>query len=138
MRSVADILYHFVQEESQDFGLMYVAVLPETPDETVGFFDTAGRLDGRMMRTGEQIEHYGVQIQVRGRVYLDTYDRAKDLALLLDGIIKQTVAINSDEIYTLHNVSRSGAVIPVGIETVGSRRRHLFTINMTVTVTQEQ
>lgn len=138
MRSVADILYHFVANESQDFGLSYVAVLPEAPDETVGFFDTAGRFDGRIMRTGERIEHPGVQIQVRGKNYLETYQRAKDLSLLLDGVIRQTVYIQSDEVYTLHNVSRSGAIIPVGIEIAGSRRRHLFTINMTVTVTEDE
>jgi hypothetical protein len=137
MRSPADIIYHFLTQSLSDPGQLFVAFFPDVPDEAVSIYDTAGKLDGRMMRTGEQIEHYGVQIQVRGKVYSETFDRARSIALLLDQVKKESIAVESSEVYVLHNVSRSGAIIPVGIETVNDRRRHLFTINMTITISQE-
>lgn len=118
-------------------GERFVAFLPDVPDEAIAFFDTAGRLDGRLMATGEQIEHHGVQIQIRGKDYSSTFDLAREIALYLDAVKKETIAVEVDEVYVLHNVSRSGSIIPIGIETVENRRRHIFTINLTITISQE-
>lgn len=136
MRSPADIIYHYLIAGLSSVGDLSVALLRDTPDDTVSIFDTAGRLDGRIMSTGEVVEHYGIQIQVRGKDYLTTYERARGIAEFLDATKKEVVAIESDEAYTLWNVSRTGAIIPVGIETVDDRRRHLFTLNYVLTVTQ--
>lgn len=136
MRSPADIIFHLLEAGMSSIGTLKVAGLPDQPDEVTSIFDTAGRLDGRMQRTGEQIEHPGVQIQVRGKVYSETYDRARAISLFLDAVKKETLAIDS-EVYILHNVSRTGAIIPVGIELVEDRRRHLFTLNYVLTVTQQ-
>lgn len=136
MRSPADIVYHHLLTMSS-IGDLTVALLRDAVDDTTAVFDTAGRLDGRLMETGEVIEHGGIQIQVRGKDYLSTYERAKTIALFLDAVKKETVAIGSDEAYTLWNVSRTGAIIPVGIETVDDRRRHLFTLNYVLTVSQQ-
>lgn len=137
MRSPADIIYHLLEGFLSDMDPVFVSFWPDTPDESIAIFDTAGRLDGRIMRTGEQIEHPGIQIQVRGLDYSQTFDRAREIALFLDSVKKETVAIDSDEVYVLHNVSRTGAIIPVGIETVESRRRYIFTINAVTTISQD-
>jgi len=136
MRSPADILYHHLLGLST-IGDLMVALLRDTPDDTTSVFDTAGRLDGRLMESGKVIEHYGIQIQVRGKVYLSTFQRALDIADFLDATKKESVAIGSDEVYTIWNVSRTGAIVPVGIETVDDRRRHLFTLNYVITVSQQ-
>jgi hypothetical protein len=137
-KSPADVLYHRLIEESDlTAENLFVAFLPDQPDESVAIFDTAGRQDGRLLQTGEQIIHPGIQIQVRDKDYSAGWERANDIALLLDGFIKEEVAIESDGIYILHNVSRTGDIIPVGIETVADRRRHLFTINAVVTISKQ-
>lgn len=117
-------------------GDVFVSFLPDQPDEIVGVFDTTGRPDGRIMRTGERIEHPGVQIQVRGKNYSDTWQEANGIALFLDGVKNKSVVVGSNESYVLHNVTRIGTIIPIGLETVSQRRRHLFTINMIVTLSE--
>jgi hypothetical protein len=116
----------------------FVGFLPASPDSALCFYDTAGVLNGRLMKTGEQIEHRGIQITVRGASYTETWWKAESIARALDAVKGSSVAMDSESIYILHNVSRSGAILPVGVEEEGDRRRHLFTVNATVTVTKEQ
>lgn len=134
------ILYNlFEQGQASVIGgyQLFYSYLPDDPDNAIAIFDTAGRLDGRMMRTGEQIEHYGIQITIRGRNYVEAWRLANSIATYLDAVKKETVVIPGGDTYILHNVSRSGAVIPVGIETVNTRLRRIFSINMTVTLSRE-
>jgi len=134
------IFYHLFDEGQMDilqgYQLFY-SFLPDDPDNAIAIFDTSGRLDGRLMRTGEQIEHYGIQIQVRGRDYVEAWRLANTIATYLDSLRKEVVVTEAGDAYILHNVSRSGAVIPIGVETVNTRLRRLFSINMTVTLSRE-
>lgn len=112
----------------------YVGFLPDKPDNAICVYDTAGKMDGRLMVTGEQIEHPGVQIRVRGLSYSEVWNKATAIALNLDAQRKISVVTSSEEAYIVHNVSRSGAIIPIGIEDTEGRRRHHFTINMILTL----
>jgi len=112
---------------------LFMGFLPDEPDTAVCVYDTAGMLDGRMMRTGEKIEHPGIQIRVRGPVYKDAWTKANLIALALDTVQKNVVT-TEEESYIVHNVSRTGAIIPVGVEDAGRVRRHHFTMNMILTL----
>jgi hypothetical protein len=115
----------------------YVSFLPDTPDEAICVYDTAGKLDGRIMSSGEQIEHPGIQIRIRGPAYIDLWNKVSDIA---DGLASQrrvSVAIDSAQVYFVHNISQTGAVIPMGIEEEGDRRRHHFVMNAVVTLEKE-
>jgi hypothetical protein len=112
----------------------YVGFLPDTPDNALCVYDTAGIPDGRIMRTGRQIVHEGIQIRVRGLSYPEVWVKAKMIAVGLDALHKVLVALSSAEAYTLLNVSRTGDIIPAGIEEEGGRRRHHFTVNAVVTI----
>lgn len=112
----------------------YTGFLPDDPDSAICVFDTAGVQDGRLMRTGEQIMHPGVQVMVRGADYLETRNRAHDIAIALDAQRKTVVAVDSEQSYTVHNVSRTGDIMSLGMEVEGDRRRHFFTINAVVTM----
>ena len=141
MSSPADIIYQVlldsgIVEESGKW-VAYVSFLPDAPDDAVCIYDTAGRLDGRVMVTGEQVVHPGVQIRVRGLSYVEVWEKANEIAKGLDGLAKVSVALSSSEAYTLINVSRTGDIIPVGIEEENGRRRHHFTINAVVTLEKE-
>jgi len=115
----------------------YVAFFPEEPDIALCVYDTDPRKDGRLMRSGEQIEHPGIQITIRGKAYVETWQFARDVALQLDSVRRVSVALTSEGAYLVHNVSRSSGVLSLGMETVGSKRRHFFTINATLTVSEE-
>lgn len=111
---------------------IYTSFLPDEPDNAIAVFDTAGKFDGRIMSTGEQVEHPGIQVRVRGLVYPTTWEKAQTIAEALDSQNQITIAISSEDVYALQNVSRSGPVLPAGVDE--DRRRYHFTINATVTV----
>ena len=83
---------------------------------------------------GTQVNHPGIQIEVRGISYTATWTKAHTIALALDSIKGTVVDVSSEESFSLQNVSRKGDIIPVGIEDAPEdRHRRLFTINATVT-----
>jgi Bacteriophage minor capsid protein len=116
---------------------VYVSFLPATPDNAVCIYDTAGRLDGRIMANGKQVSHPGIQVRVRGMIYNEVWEKANAIAEGLDGLDRVPVALSSEEAYTLLNVSRSGDVVPVGIEEENGKRRHHFTVNAIVSLEKE-
>jgi len=115
---------------------VFVSFLPGTPDSALCVYDTAGKQDGRIMSTGDQVIHPGIQIMVRGFVYPEARAKAESIAAALDAQQRSEVVMESDASYILHNVSRTGDIIPLGVEQEGDRRRHLFSINAVVTINQ--
>lgn len=73
---------------------------------------------------------------VRGFVYPEARAKAESIAAALDAQQRSEVVMESDASYILHNVSRTGDIIPLGVEQEGDRRRHLFSINAVVTINQ--
>lgn len=114
----------------------YVGFAPDAPapDNIVSFYNTQGTNDGRMMRTGEQIDHPGVSIRVRAEDDPTGYNQAKAIQEAVDAIYKRSVTME-DGIYTLQNASRSGQIIGLGQER--DRTRQLFTINVLLTLKKE-
>jgi len=112
----------------------YTGFFPNDPNQALCVYDMAGKQDGRLMKTGEQIIHPGIQIMIRGLDYLPTRFRAHDIAIGLDAQRKTVVAVESTGSYIVHNVSRIGDIMSLGMEMDGDRRRHLFTINAVVTI----
>lgn len=113
---------------------VYVAYMPGSPDNVVVIYDTSGRMDGRLMATGQQITHPGVQIQVRGVSYPTAFAKAQAIAEALD-VQRRVEVVSGEFTYTLHNISRTGDVLPMGIEQT-DRPRHLFSVNAVLTVTR--
>ncbi len=114
---------------------IFTSNLPESPDTAVAVYDTVGTPDGRLM-TGERIEHPGIQIRLRTASYPDGWNRAKDIAAVLDAIHNFEVTISVTEKWKLQNVSRTAPIIPLGIETEGDRKRHNFSINAIITMSR--
>lgn len=115
----------------------YISFLPDEEDTAICVYDTRGTDDGRLM-TGEQIEHPGVQIRIRTQDYNTGWRKAFDIIEQLDGVNRLTVALSSEEAYLLSNVSRTGGIMPMGIDPEDVRRRHNFSINAILTVRPEE
>jgi len=141
MNSPANIIWQFLLDEGLGMSThvawrTYVGFFPTDPNEAICVYDTPGKQDGRIMRTGEQIIHPGIQIQVRGIEYLVAWKKAQAIALRLDAVQREIIATESDVFYTLHNVSRTGDIMHLGVEDVGNKRRHMFAINAVLTIAQ--
>lgn len=138
--SPADVIAQFLIDEnlaSSDIAAewhVYVSFLPQEPNGALCIYDTSGKMDGRIMRTGEQIVHPGIQVMVRHANYVTAWNKADALARAFDAVRKTSVALDSENNYILHNVSRTGDIMHVGAELEGDRRRHLFTVNAIVTI----
>ncbi len=139
MVSPADILRQVLVDlgHAADIGSAwpaYVSFLPDLPHEAVCVYDTAGRPDGRLMVGGTRIEHQGIQIRVRGLNYPTTWLKANQIALALDTMGQVLALVEDDGAYVIHDVSRTGAILPVGFDEQEKRRRYYFTINAVVTI----
>jgi Bacteriophage minor capsid protein len=134
--SPANIIRQMLVDQESDFteAAAFVGFFPDDPDFAFCVYDTAGIKDGRLMATGEQITHPGIQVMVRGMDYMETRNRAHDIALLLDGQKKTVVVVNPGGSYIVHNVSRTGDILSLGMESEGSRRRFFFAINALTTI----
>lgn len=112
------------------------------PDFAIVVYDYKGFIEGRLLTTGETIEHYGIQIRMRSLEYSDGYSKALQIANLLDAINRPSVQLGSNT-YRIDAASRS-SIIPLGtdpeanrmIRTSGDRRRHYFSINVHLSLTK--
>ena len=112
----------------------------EEQDNMITLYDLGGTDDGRAMRTGERFDHETLQVRVRAKDFLIGRARMKLIADLFDGILREpvTVVVNetTSEDYAIQNISRSSPILPLGQEK-GTKRRQLFTLNVAVTINEE-
>ena len=139
MNSPAEIIHQLlvdleVVQQSGDWPA-YVSFMPADPDEAVCLYDMSGEDDGRLMN-GPKIHHAGVQVMIRSKTYSNGWAKANEIALALDNQNRSSIAIESSANYILHNATRRGTIHPLGISEDDDERRHNFTINMVVTVSQ--
>lgn len=112
----------------------FVSFFPERPHEALCFYDTTGIDDGRMMRSGERIEHDGVQIRLRGRTYNSAWVRATAICRYLDAQANVVVDMDSDDSYLIYNMSRTSTLQHLGVDPDDDARRHQFSINLAVSL----
>jgi len=138
MSSPADVIYQLLI----DLGLgsssgewpVFVGFLPDSPDEAICVYDTAGMSDGRYLATGYRVEHPGIQIRVRGKDYQTTFEKVQSIAETLDLQSRIVVVLSSEEAYSVINVSRTGTILPLGIDEATGRRCHHFSLNAVLTL----
>jgi hypothetical protein len=110
----------------------FAAREPDSPDEVITVYDTAGRDLGRDMVTQERIEVYGVQVRVRSVDYESGWSKCKSVADAMDGVYRRPVTVDGVG-YIVGHISRSSQVLSIGVDAPASGRR-LFTVNGTVLV----
>lgn len=115
----------------------FVSSMPDQPYSSVCVYDTSGPVDGRVMG-GTKIEHDGFQVLVRGPEYASLWEKVKDIADALDAVAPGTeVEVETGSAYILQNVSRRGAVMPLGTIEQGTKTLQLFAVNGIITVREE-
>ncbi len=123
-------------DSSSDFPI-YVGQMPDfvgAKDLAIAVYDTAGRNDGRIQRTGETLIHPGLQVRVRHNTYQDGYAKADEISQELDNTPAGTVVTVGGTDYVIDSLNRS-SIIPLGPEP-DKRSRHSFTVNLLATITR--
>lgn len=112
---------------------VYATREPDSPDSTITVYDTAGRLDGRVMVSGQVQEHPGIQIRVRDADSAAGFKKAKAVATALSEDVLRTMVTIGANTYEVQAISRTSGVFALGKETLTSKR-NVFTINATVSL----
>ncbi|MCP4566477.1 MAG: hypothetical protein GY841_02720 [FCB group bacterium] len=116
---------------------VYATFLPDSDDindDAIVCYDTAGRTDGRVIDTGEHIEHPGFQIMVRSRNRSAGRAKANDIANVIDAVFRTEVTVDGST-YTLQNLSRTGQILDIGAEPEG-RGRKFHSVNGVMTASK--
>jgi hypothetical protein len=114
---------------------------PDTPDDTIVVYDTAGVDQGRENLTGFRFEKFGIQLLIRSATHGAGYVKSQYLATSLDqGVYENSVTLTNPDgsgtsTYLIKAVHRTSPVYSIGADTPKSKRR-LFTINATVNISR--
>lgn len=104
-------------------------------DEVITIYDTQGSSDGRSMQTGDRFQHEGLQIRVRSKKYNNAYARIKLISDFFDQLLREPIIVDSVN-YLIQNISIASPILALGTEK-GTKRRQLFTLNIAVTINEE-
>ena len=126
----------FTDPDAQGSWPLFISHLPDSPDEAAVIKDSPGILDGRLMDSGEVIQHFGLQIRLRSNDSEEGWKKIEALALELDGTAANTLVIKNETTYSIQNLSRSTPIIPLDRE-VDKKRRVQYLVNYLLSITEE-
>ena len=110
---------------------------PNSPDNVLSVFGTAGKGFGSAMVNGELMGHEGFQIRVRGKDYRTAFRRADKIQTeLAEVVYQQVVTIEEDSViyqYLIAAIGGVGDVLDNGADDTPASR-HVFTINCTASI----
>jgi len=112
---------------------IYVSFLPDDVNEGIALYNTVG-IGEEKDSSGEQVEHYGVQIRIRSGKEKDGWLLGHSIKKWLDSIMWKEIEIDNT-IYWIMSV-RCGLVNSLGIEPE-TKRKFIFTINVVATIKME-
>ncbi len=121
--------------EDNDTWPIFCSRVIEDPDNQIATVRTAGILQGRRQPTGEVIEHYGVQITVRGTTHLIGSAKIQTIATTFsESVLRDSVTVDSS-VYAVQSITIASGPIPLGDESPESKRQ-IFTLNITAAIRQ--
>ena len=131
---IASVIVQILEEMSHpldgDVWPLYISSMPDGDDvenDCGSIYDSPGVIDARLMREGEIVEHFGIQIKIRSKDYEIGYRKIRGLVLDLDALKNEIITLD-DNTYTVENLARIGTIGYLGIEKE-SKRRYLFSAN---------
>lgn len=110
----------------------FYASMPELGDSAVCVYDTTPTPDGRYHRgAGDTVEHPGIQIRVRHKLYDPGWAKAFEIQQYLDLIKNTTVTVDSVP-HLLEACTQTAGLTFIGQEE--KNKRQLFTLNRILTL----
>lgn len=139
----SEILIKYLIDETELFTLstrgstwpIFQNVLPGNKNiQSAGvIFDTGGILDGRLMSTGETIDHPGIQVRVRSKDPSSGYNKLKDVCDKFASIHNASVEMADGTEYVINSITRISTILPIGIDP--ETKLFEFTVNFIVSIT---
>lgn len=124
----------------------HVNFLADTVDNAILFTDTNGTKDGRLQRTGETIEHPGLQVLVRATDQGVAWQRIDVISKLFDATARQSLTIDGVS-YLINSINRKGSIVPLSMEEhykalerevkETRNKRFIFVLNAIMTIDSE-
>lgn len=117
---------------------VFISRLPDganAPNNCVAIFEQEGRKSTRLMRCGEYNEKPAIQVMLRCSNRADGWKKAGDIARKMWKCSYEKL-VYGEIVYTIINFSQSTPTLYLGQEE-GSKRRHLFSINAFLTITED-
>ncbi len=114
---------------------VYVGSLPDgnsAPDDAACVYDTTGENTGRLLKTGNPLVRYGVQIRIRCRSYPTGWAKVYEVMEYLT-LAHQEVVTVGGESYEMETFVLEGTPLAMGSEPT-NKRRESFTLNGTVAI----
>ncbi len=107
-------------------------IMPDEGDKAVGIFNTAGRMQDRLHRSGKTSERPGIQIRARALDETTSTGKLGEIKDVLDELYRERVITRRlGEEFLIHCVQRASNLLPVGYDPVKNRPNH--TINFLIT-----
>lgn len=137
MKSPAQYITKMLElAEPSGSGWLYTySAMPDKPDNRVTVYDRPANKDGRLMRTGEVIEHPGIMVMVRAKTYNEGWSKAKEIEAYLDATHRESVTVGADTV-VIQAVSRASGVNTLGPDPSGNLPREFFSLNVSITINQ--
>lgn len=123
--------------QNNDWGIV-VAEMPIDPDRVIVVSDTKGVSSGKIMRSGEDIIHHGVQIITRSKAYDEAWIKGRAIQTTLSALSNRAVSVTNGfgtYNFTLEAFSLFGTLIPMGEEE--KNRRNLVSFNGLLTINED-
>ena len=133
LRQLVIDLGHGTDPDDSGSWPVFATTEPNTPDNCITVYSTAGRDQGSIHVDPMLIENEGFQIKVRATTNSVGYTKADAIAKGFDAVALRTVILNGNT-YVMWGIIR-GSILDVG-KSVPESRRSIFTINGTLTVEQ--
>lgn len=129
----------FSKPEDEENWPLYVSSTPEEPDECGTIYDTTPISHGLIQATGEQSQHFGLQLRVRSKEYASGWQKisAALRALIMSNAFVDLSDQNPQGFYRICACVPSGGIVALGVEREGQKRRQLFTVNFLATIVEE-
>ena len=101
---------------------------PDMPDSAITVYNVAGRLQGRIQKTGQTLEHPGISIRVRARRHSVAVAKGKDIFDAIDGMNRTIVYVDGVG-YRVESLSNTTSMLSIGVEKDREPGRQLITLN---------
>ena len=114
---------------------LYTSYLPDSDDvesNAGAIIGKEGFLDGRLMKTGEVINHPGLQLKIRSLTNEIGYVKIESIGLGLDQVAGNNIIIDGST-FEILNIKKVTDIISLGLEE-GTNRKYISTIDFLMTL----
>lgn len=122
------------RQSDDDDWPMFISSMPDIAKDCSAVYDTSPLIEGKLMRGGVVVEHYGIMVKVKSDDYETGWSQITRMMTVLDELLNVEIEL-SENLYLLKGCTRRSGPQFIGQDT--ETRKSLFTMNYTITINIE-